>query len=356
MNKETRIHIFCGYDSVDSAQALEEFKSGKSGFCVETFSEEAYQKNPDEFQQRIREALLTPEMFSKGKLVHLKAAFLTESQLCRFLESLPADLQSDLAVSYGEIENSCRKKLGNIAELHEFKKTYERDFLTWVRAEFLKYQVKIDFGVPELVFSATGGKKEQAVSEIGKLVLYSLGKPAISIEDAKAVLCFQAGAEWLVNDLVRSFFNRDKKQTDSLIRQCADERNEIVVFEVLRDGIRALGWITLCDKPGLPEAFIKISRDYQNAVSQKRFWDINKIFAEAKKLLLENFPDLPSNCPLKSERQLCFYGTGLSFINKSNLVQFYDLLTDYEITSKNRDGFTVEGLELLFIKLWAIKN
>jgi len=353
MNEKSIILVF-GNDRAGVIQMINSLKDESRGKW-ELYDEERYQKNKKGFLEDLRESCLTKDLFLPDKTIYLKGEFLSESALKSFIEELPESIECKLIISYKELHPSRKKSLSKKVILKEFKKLYEREFKKWLKEEFNKRGKKITPDAIDYLTIASNSNKSECITEIDKLILYKLNSDIIELKTVKKLVVIENTNEWIANDIVSAFFCGQKKKVLSLLKQLSEQKKEIVLFEVLRESIRALMFSFLLFGEKERKEIEKYSHSYHSAINSNRFWDISKISHALSDLCELKIKSLPSSSPFNKVRQLMIFGIAFKNYTYSNICSMLDILCDFEVQSKNRLGFSQEGMELLFFRLWELK-
>ncbi|MDD5091588.1 MAG: hypothetical protein PHQ23_11825 [Candidatus Wallbacteria bacterium] len=356
MLKDNSANFFCGCDDVAREQGIAAVKAEFSGASWETIRGEDWLLDKDGTTGRLFQALMTPDMFNQKKFVLFKADGLTEAQLGKALEKLPEILEATLLVSYGELGAAWRKKHQNRGVFHDFRKYYQKDFVNWARTELSNLGRKIDNAALELLFQATGGRKDLAKNELPKLACYTMGKTNVTAEDVSALVIGEVENEWIAGEIAQAFTAGDGETLRELLRKAEGENKEILIYESLREAVRILCHLHYFFESdnALKKRLIELSRSYYKAARAKRFWEFRNLFDEAKSILGDRLASMIDSSPVRSEKQAVHFAAGLERADGKKLLLMHDLVTDYEIRAKNQTGFTSEGQELLVWRLWGI--
>jgi len=354
MNKEDVILVF-GSDQIGIRQEVKSRKNSDPDNW-EVYDEERFQKDQKLFFNDLLESCMTKDLFIANKTILFKAEFLTEQRLKTFLETLPDSLECNLIISYNEIHPSRKKIFAKRAKLIEHKKMYEKEFKSWLKKEFLKYGKRIQEDALEYMTSVSNANKHECINEIQKLSLYCLDSDIIDINSVRKLMQVDSINEWVANDIVSLFFQNKKKNVLSLLEEASIQKKEIVVFEVLREAVRSLLWTFILFSEKERNEMIMISSRYHSAINNSKFWEISKITSSCKELCSFKIDSLPKNSPLKKIRQIMLFCIGLKWFSKKDIYNMLDILCDFEIVSKNRLGFSYEGMELLFFKIWELQK
>ncbi len=171
--------------------------------------------------QEFRDELQTASIFKEKKLIILLNPFSNsglEKEILDFLKK-KKDLE-ETALFYEEEKinekSSLFKFLKKEGKSQEFKPLRSQKLRDWIRREFERYQVSIDFKVPEVLAEFIGNNLWQLSNEIKKLATYKVKKEEkITLEDINILV--KSRIETDIFSTIDAISSKDKERALNLL-------------------------------------------------------------------------------------------------------------------------------------------
>lgn len=349
MKPINKISVFFGFDNTGKQQAIKKILDNFKG-DIHIFDNERYSNNREKFWNDLYEALLTQDIFSREKIIYLKAGDISNKEIIDFILKLPDNLCANFIIECGELTQNQVKilKKNQRIDLFEYKKFYEKDFKKWLADMFKEYGKKADNILLDMFYEISNGNKELCLTEVKKICLYCSDDDLISFEMVRDIISINPKYEWVAMDFTRAFFLWNIKQAITLLDRIFLNKIEVMAFELLRDGIRSALWMKLTLNDNILMDIKALQDSYERAIKEKRFWEIPPILSKIRSIYKQYIAI--NSIPIKRERQL------LDVVNISllPLSTIRDMLYEcfrFEVEAKNRFGFSLEGMQLFIFRL-----